>query len=81
MYASHYLGLSLILNRCRKDTKRKPAIAHNDLEMMTVVTKTDLKKIQKHEKCYLDYTRVVRKTAESTEGGNDRGTTAQYFLW
>jgi hypothetical protein len=46
--------------------------------MMTVVTKTDLKKIQKHERCYLDYTRVVRKTAESTEGGNDDQQSRDY---
>ena len=41
--------------------------------MIVAVCKTDLiaKEFQKHDKCYLDYTRVVRRGAESAENVND----------
>lgn len=73
-------SLSRIVTDTAERTLKEAAIAHNDLEMMTAVTETDLKakEFQKHEKCYLDYTRVVRKTAESTEGGNDDKQSGDY---
>ena len=41
--------------------------------MIVAVRETDLiaKEFQKHDKYYLDYTRVVRRRAESAENVND----------
>ena len=65
--------LSKIITDTAERTLREAAIAQNDLQMIVAVRKTDLiaKEFQKHHKCYLDYTRVVRKRAESAENVND----------
>ena len=72
--------MSRIVKDTAERTLKEAAIAHNDLEMMTAVTETDLKakEFQKHEKCYLDYTRIVRKTTNSTEIGNDDQQSGDY---
>ena len=68
-------SLSKIVTDTAESTLKEAAIVQNDLEMMTAVAETDLKakEFQKHEKCYLDYTRVVRKKPESklAEDEND----------
>lgn len=65
--------LSKIVTDTAERTFKEAAIAQNDLEMIRAVTETDLiaKELQKHDKCYLEYTRVVRKRTESTESAND----------
>ena len=65
--------LSRIVTDTAERTFKEAALAQNDLEMIRAVTETDLiaKEFQKHEKCYLEYTRVVRKMAEPTESTSD----------
>ena len=62
-------SLSKIVTETAERTIKQAAVARNDLEMITAVTETDLiaKKFQKHQKCYLEYTRVVRKEDEAIE--------------
>ena len=65
--------LSKIITDTAERTIKEAAIAQNDLQMIVAVRETDLiaKEFQKHDKCYLDYTRVVRKRAESAENVSD----------
>ena len=66
-------SLSKIVTETAERTIKQAAVARNDLEMITAVTETDLiaKEFQKHQKCYLEYTRVVRKEDEAIESTGD----------
>ena len=66
-------SLSKIVTETAERTIKQAAVARNDLEMIAAVTETDLiaKEFQKHQKCYLEYTRVVRKEDEATESTGD----------
>ena len=68
--------LSKIVTTTAERTIKEAAIAQNDLQMIVARSETDLiaKEFQKHEKCYIDYSRVVRKRAESAENIYDDQT-------
>ena len=65
--------LSKIVTETAERKVQEAAKARNDLEMIGAITGTDLiaKEFQKHEKCYLEYTRVTRKKAEETTGSSE----------
>ena len=78
-------SLSKIVTETAERTIKQAAVARNDLEIITAVTETDLiaKEFQKHQKCYLEYTRVVRKEDEAIESTGDDillGSYEQLFL-
>ena len=65
--------LSKIITDTAERTLKEAAIAQNYLQMIIAVSETDLiaKEFQKHDKCYLDYTRVIRNRDKSTESIDD----------
>ena len=52
-----------IITKSAEETLKKAAVLNNDLAMLASVTDTDLivKEFSKHEKCYLEYTRITRE--------------------
>ena len=57
-----------IITKSAEETLKKAAVLKNDLAMLASVTDTDLiaKEFSKHEKCYLDYTRITREKSANT---------------
>ena len=51
-----------IFTKSAEETLKKAAVLKDDLAMLASVTDTDLiaKEFSKHEKCYLEYTRITR---------------------
>ena len=66
-------SLSKIVTETAERTIKQAAIVKNDLEMITAVTETDLiaKEFQKHQKCYLEYTRIVWEEDGAIENAGD----------
>ena len=67
-------SLSKIVTKTSEKTLKEAAFARNDKEMIIAVSQTDLiaKEFQKHEKCYLDYTRIVRKSSSAAESTSEK---------
>ena len=61
------------MTKTAESTLKAAAHARDDKDMIVAVAGTDLiaKEFQKHEKCYRDYTRVVRENASETEKDED----------
>ena len=59
---------SKIVTKTSEKKLKDAAFARNDKEMITVVSETYLiaNQFEKHEKYYLDYTRILRKSSSST---------------
>ena len=57
-----------IITKSAEETLKKAAVLKNDLVMFASVTDTDLivKEFSKHEKCYLEYTRITRLKSANT---------------
>ena len=57
-----------IITKSAEETMKKAAVLKNDLAMLASVTDTDLiaKEFSKHEKCYLEYTRITREKSANT---------------
>ncbi len=62
-----------IVTKTAERTLKSAAHARDDKDMIVAVAETDLiaKEFRKHEKCYRDYTRVVRESAYETEKDED----------
>ena len=56
-----------------KKMLKEVAFALNDKEMIIVVLETYwiAHQFQKHKKCYLDYTRIVRKSSSTAESASE----------
>ena len=65
--------LTCIVTKTAESTLKAAAQARNDQEMTAAVAETDLiaREFQKHEKCYREYTRVVRDQSEAAEVNTD----------
>ena len=57
-----------IITKSAEETLKKAAVLKNDLAMLASVTDTDLiaKEFSKHEKYYLEYTRITREKSANT---------------
>ena len=57
-----------IITKPAEETLKKAAVLKNDLDMLASVTDTDLiaKEFSKHEKYYLEYTRITREKSANT---------------
>ena len=57
-----------IITKSAEETLKKAAVLKNDLAMLASVTDTDLiaKEFSRHEKCYLEYSRITREKSANT---------------
>ena len=57
-----------IITKSVEETLKKVAVLKNDLAVLASVTDTDLiaKEFSKHEKCYLEYTRITSEKSANT---------------
>ena len=60
---------SKLVTKTSEKTPKEAAFARNDKEMIIVVSEAYLtaNQFQKHKKCYLDCTRIVRKSSSAAE--------------
>ena len=59
---------SKVVTKTAEETLKKAAKARNDEKMLNTISGIDLiaQEFSKHEKCYLDYTRITRQNLETT---------------
>ena len=72
--------LTKIVTKTAEKTLREAANLRNDTEMLIEVRDTDLiaKEFQKHEKCYREYTRIVRKETLEEENLDEKVARGNY---
>ena len=63
-----------IITKSAEETLKKAAVLKNDLAMLASVTDTDLiaKEFSRHEKCYLEYTRITREKSANTSSISEK---------
>ena len=64
---------SKIVTKTSEKTLKEAAFARNDKEMIIVVSEAYLtaNQLQKHKKCYLDYTRIVIESSSAAESKSE----------